>query len=93
MSTRTFGVPEELMARVANAAKRTGKTTQCFILEAIEEKIEQEELRKSFEAEGDARFAEFLETGESIPWSDVRKYLKERAAGKQPPRPAVKKNR
>lgn len=91
MPTTTIGVPDELMARIANVAQRAGKTTQCFILEAIEEKTEQEELRKSFEAEDDARFAAFLETRETIPWSEVRKYLEERAAGKQPPRPAAKK--
>lgn len=91
MSAMTIRLPEELEARVASAAERAGKTTDNFILEAIAEKTEQEELRASFEAEADARFARILETGETLPWGDVRAYLEDRVAGKQPPRPEVTK--
>ncbi|MES2759713.1 MAG: ribbon-helix-helix protein, CopG family [Pseudomonadota bacterium] len=93
MSTTTIRLPEELKARVASAAERTGKTTHSFILEAIAEKAESEELRASLEEEADARFANIVATGETIPWTDVRQYLTERAAGKQAPRPVASKKR
>jgi hypothetical protein len=63
------------------------------MLEALAEKAESEELRADFEAEADARFANVLSSGKTIPWSDMRQYLEERAAGKQPARPVAKNKR
>ncbi|MBV6323542.1 CopG family ribbon-helix-helix protein [Duganella violaceipulchra] len=93
MSTTTIRLPEELKARVASAAERAGKTSHSFILEAIAEKAEMEELRVGFDAEADARFAKLLETGKSIPWADMREYLEGRVAGLPVQRPAAKKRR
>lgn len=93
MSTTTIRLPEELKARIASAAERAGKTTHSFILEAIAEKAEQEELRTGFDAEADARFAKIVSSGKTIPWSDMRQYLEDRVAGKQVPRPVPKKKR
>jgi predicted transcriptional regulator len=64
-------MPEDLKARIASAAERAGKTTHSFILEAIAEKAEREELRADFDAEADARFAKIVSSGETIPWSDM----------------------
>jgi predicted DNA-binding protein len=91
MSTTTIRLPEELKARIASAAKRAGKTTHSFILEAIAEKAELEEQRADFDAVADARFAEIVETGKTIPWTDMRRYLEDRVAGKPAPRPVAKK--
>lgn len=91
MSTTTIRLPEDLKARITSAAERAGKTTHSFILEAIAEKAEREELRTSFDEEADARFAKILATGETLPWSDVRRYVEDRTAGKKSPRPATKK--
>jgi len=74
-TTTTIRMPDELMARVVMAADRAGMTTHGFIREAIAEKIEQEHQRAGFDAEADARFAQFAKTGKTIPWSDVREYL------------------
>lgn len=93
MSTTTIRLPDELKARVASAAERAGKTTHSFILEAIAEKAESEELRANLDEEADARFAKIVSTGETIPWTDVRRYLTDRAAGKQVPRPVATKKR
>ena len=38
MSTTTIRLPDELKARIAAAAERTGKSTHTLILEAISEK-------------------------------------------------------
>jgi predicted transcriptional regulator len=93
MSTTTIRLPEELKARIARAAERAGKTTHSFMLEALTEKADAEELRAGFEAEADARFANILSSGKTIPWPDMRRYLEERAAGKQAVRPVAKTKR
>lgn len=91
MSTTTIRLPDELKARIAIAAERAGKTTHSFILEAIAEKAELEELRADFDAEADARFAQIVSSGETIPWSEMRQYLADRLAGKKVPNPVAKK--
>lgn len=87
MSTTTIRLPEELKARVAKAAARAGTSPHSFILEAIAEKTEQAERRADFYAEADQRWAEFLETGESIPWEEMRRYLMARVRGEAAPCP------
>lgn len=91
MSTTTIRLPEDLKSRVAAAAERNGTTAHNFILEAIAEKTEQEERRNDFDAECDRRYAEFMETGESIPWEDMRRYLEARAVGQRPALPKARK--
>lgn len=93
MSTTTIRLPDDLKARVAVVAERTGKTPHGFILEAIAEKAQAEEERAGFEAEADARFADIMSTGETIPWAEMRQYLSDRVAGKNVPRPIPKKKR
>ncbi len=91
MSTTTIRLPENLKARVAAAAKRSGTTTHGFILEAIAEKAEQEDLRAAFDAEAEDRYARISATGKTIPWQEMRGYLEERLAGNQAKRPAARK--
>ncbi len=91
MSTTTIRLPDELKARIAVAAERAGKTTHSFILEAIAEKAESEEMRADFDAEAEARFAQIVSSGEAIPWSEMRQYLTDRLAGKNVPSPTAKK--
>lgn len=50
-----------------------------------------EERRTQFANVADARFDRLIATGESIPWSDIRRYLEERAAGRPALPPTVKK--
>lgn len=91
MSTTTIRLPDELKSRVARAAKRAGTTSHNFILEAIAEKADSAEQRAEFHAEAERRYAEFLETGKSIPWEEARSYLKARLAGKPVKRPVARK--
>jgi predicted transcriptional regulator len=93
MSTTTIRLPAELKARIACAAERAGRTTHSFILEAIAEKAEQEELRAGFDEEADARLGNIAASGKTIAWADMRHYLEQRVAGKQAPHPTAKKNR
>ena len=91
MSTTTIRLPDALKARIAKAAEAAGTTSHNFILEAIAEKAELAERRAEFHALADQRWAEFLETGESIPWEEARRYFKAKVAGKAARRPAARK--
>lgn len=91
MSTTTIRLTDDLKARVAKAAKREGISAHNFMLEAVSEKTELAEQRADFYAEADRRWAEFLETGKSIPWNEMRRYLEDRLAGKPAKRPVARK--
>jgi len=91
MSTTTIRLPEDLKARVAAAAKRSGTTTHGFILDAIAEKAEQEDLRASFDADAEDRYARIVASGKTIPWQEMRGYLEDRLAGKEVKRPVARK--
>ena len=91
MSTTTIRLPDELKARIAEAAKHAGTTSHNFILEAIADKADQVEQRAALHALADQRYAQFLESGKSIPWEEVRVYLKDRLAGKAVKRPVARK--
>lgn len=91
MSTTTIRLTDDLKARVAAAAKREGISAHNFMLEAVSEKTELAEQRADFYAEADRRWAEFLKTGESIPWEDARRYFKALIAGKKVKPPVARK--
>jgi predicted transcriptional regulator len=91
MPTTTIRLPEDLKARVASAAKKSGVTAHSFILEAIAEKAEQEERQAAFDAEAEARYARIVETGKTISWQEMRSYLETRLAGGKAKRPVARK--
>lgn len=91
MSTTTIRLPEQLKGRVARAAKQAGTTAHGFILEAIAEKTEMSERRSAFHQLAESRLAELVATGETVSWSDARRYLELRAAGQTPARPSARK--
>lgn len=91
MSTTTIRLPDDLKARVAEAAKRAGTTTHGFILEAIAEKTAQDEIRAGFETEAENRYARIIASGETISWADMRHYLKAKIAGKDTSLPKSRK--
>lgn len=93
MSTTTIDLPEELSERVRQAAERAGLSPQGFILQAIEEKTRQEARRYDFEQTAEQRYEQIQATGESLSWPDMRRYLEDRAAGKEAQPPKVRKLR
>lgn len=93
MSTTTIRLPADLKARIAGAAERAGKTTHSFILEAIAEKAEREELRAGFDEEADRRFANIVASGKTVAWDEMRRYLEEHIAGRDSARPVATKRR
>jgi hypothetical protein len=66
-------------------------TSHGFILEAIKEKAEQEDLRADFDAVAEARYARIAASGKTIPWQEMRGFLEDRLAGKEVRRPVARK--
>jgi predicted DNA-binding protein len=91
MPTTSIRLPKDLKARVAAAAKRSGMTSHGFILEAIAEKTEQENLHADFDAVAEDRYARIVASGKTIPWEEMRGYLEKRVASKAAKRPASRK--
>lgn len=91
MSTTTIRLPDDLKARVAEAAERVGTTAHGFILEAIKEKADQVERFADFQNVAEARFAELAASGKTISWEKMRRYLEERIAGKSAKHPRARK--
>jgi predicted transcriptional regulator len=91
MSTTTIRLPEELKARVASAASRSGTTSHGFILDAIAEKVTQAERQHDFAEQGEQRYAALLKSGKTIAWPQMRKYLEDRLAGKKTAKPVPRK--
>jgi predicted transcriptional regulator len=91
MSTTTIRLSDELKARVSRAAERAGTTAHGFILNAIEEKADQDEHRVDFHDVADRRYAAIAATGKTVPWTEMRRYLEDRLAGKSTAHPTAKK--
>lgn len=91
MSTTTIRLPDDLKARIASAAQRAGVSAHNFILQAIAEKADQEELRTEFSTLAEGRYAQIIATGETVPWEEMRRYLRERMTGQEAKRPQARK--
>jgi hypothetical protein len=91
MSTTTIRLPQALKDRVARVAERAGTTPHGFILEAIAEKAEREELRCAFHEEAEGRYAEIVVSGKALPWDAMRRYLELRLDGHKAVRPKPRK--
>jgi predicted transcriptional regulator len=91
MPTTTIRIEDELRARVALAAQRAGKSPHAFIVEAIARQLEQAEAEEELREVAQKRWARLLETGNSVPWADLKEYVAARAAGKAAARPRARK--
>ena len=91
MTTTTIRIEDDLKARVAAAAERSGKTAHAFILDAIAQTVEQVELDEAFHRIADVRWAKVLATGKTVPWDDAKTYLEARARGERPRKPVARK--
>lgn len=91
MPTTTLRLPSDLRDRISKLAEETGTTPHSFMLEAISERVANEELRRGFLEEGNRRLANLLETGVGIEWADMRGYLRDRAANRAQELPKAKK--
>ena len=90
-TTTTIRIAGDLKARVAAAAERAGKTAHAFILDAIARTVEQAEADEAFHRAADARWANILTTGKTVPWDDAKVWLEARSHGGHPRRPVARK--
>ncbi len=95
MSTTTIRLPQELKERVAKLAEQTGKTSHAIILDAIAQRMSEEEQRNEFYDTAEKRYAEIIATGKTIPGLKcVRTWriaLLEKQRITQPPRTSILK--
>ena len=91
MSTTTIRLSKELKDKVARAAERAGKTPHSFILEAIAEKAELEERQAAFIETAEQRYADIAASGETVAWSEMRRYLERRISGRRVSRPKARR--
>jgi predicted transcriptional regulator len=80
MSTTTVRLPDDLKKRLADVAERAGTTSHALILQAISDRVEADEARNRLYDEADRRYAVIAETVQTVPWSEMRRYLKRRVA-------------
>ena len=86
-------VPEEVKKRIARLARQQDLTPHGFMLDAIREKVEIEEVRLAFHAEAERRLARMKKSGVGIPAEEVFEYLQKRAGGRKATRPKPRKLR
>jgi predicted transcriptional regulator len=91
MSTTTIRIEDDLSARLAVAAERSGRTAHAFILDAIAETVEQVEVDFEFHRVADERWETVLATGNTVPWADARAYLEKKLDRKTVRKPVVRK--
>ncbi|MSQ74001.1 MAG: ribbon-helix-helix protein, CopG family [Betaproteobacteria bacterium] len=83
-------IPENVKKRVARVAARRDTTAHAFMLEAIREKVDNEEARIAFHEEAIGRLARMKNSGLAVPAGEVFDYLRERARGGKPVRPKAR---
>jgi predicted transcriptional regulator len=87
MSTTTIRLPPELKVRVAAAARRSGTTPHAFILAAIAERTDADQRRAELEALAQERYQGIVASEQTIPWDEMRQYLRARVTGKKTRKP------
>lgn len=86
-ATTTLKLPEQLKTRIAPLAEAAGKSPHAWMIEALEERVEQSEAYTSFVAEALVAEQEMLRTGEAYAMEDVHQYLLGKLDGKPVKRP------
>jgi predicted transcriptional regulator len=90
MSTTTVRLPDDLKKRLADVAEQAGMTPHALILQAISDRVEADETRNRFLDEAERRYAAITESGQTVPWSEMRRYLERRGAGESIDPPAAR---
>jgi predicted transcriptional regulator len=85
--TTSVKFPPELKARVSALAKKSGRTTHSFILEAVERHAAREEKLQNFVKEALAADADIERTGEVYRAEDVHAWIERLARGSKAGRP------
>lgn len=88
-ATTTLKLPDDLKARIATAAKQTGKTSHAFMVEALQLQTELAERRHEFIQSALLAEQEVAQYGLVYDADEVFSYLRDRLAGRpaQDPKP------
>lgn len=84
-------VPDDVKRRIVKLAQGKDTTAHAFMLAAIREKLEAEEARAALHAEARRRLARMKRSGLAISAAEVFAYLRNRAKGKRPARPRLRR--
>ena len=90
MSTTTIRLDEALKQRITAAAEREGKSPHAYMLDAIEQSVRQAEATAEFRSLAQARWADILESGKTVPFEAFRSYALARARGQAARTPAAR---
>jgi predicted transcriptional regulator len=85
--TTSIKLPPKLKTRVAALAKKSGRSTHSFIVEAVERHAAREEKMQSFVKEALAANADIERTGEVYRAGDVHAWMERLAKGDKAARP------
>ena len=86
-------IPDDVKRRARKLAQSRQTTAHAFMVEAIREKVQAEEMRAAFHADAERRLARMKRSGLGLPAPEVFDYLEQRAAGNSPRRPRARKLR
>jgi predicted transcriptional regulator len=90
MSATSLKLSPQLKQRIVTLVEGTGRTAHAFMVEAIEQATQSEELRRRFGAEADAAERETMKTGRAYDAAEVFNYLEARSRGASARKPRQK---
>jgi predicted transcriptional regulator len=87
MSTTSLKLPDELKARAAAVAERSGKTTHAFMVEVLRRGVEQAEAHEAFVQAGRQALADVEAGGPVYDADAVHEWLRARLRGERGAKP------
>lgn len=90
MAATSLKLSDELKQRIAALVSGTDKSAHAFMVEAIEQAAQREELRRRFGAEAAEAEEETLAAGKAYDAAEVFDHLEARARGETTRRPRPK---
>jgi len=85
--TTSLKLPDDLKERIATVAQCVAQTPHAYMVQAIAEKVERDEKRQDFLGAAKESMEHFKRTGIVYAHEDVMRYLRDKAAGKNPRKP------
>jgi predicted transcriptional regulator len=90
MATIPLQLSDELERRAAKVAEELGMSSEAFMAEAVQQRVEAVEARSQFVAQATAARTEMMESGVGYEAGEVRAYLRRRITDQETPRPEAK---
>jgi predicted transcriptional regulator len=90
MAATSLKLPDELKRKIAQLVEGSNRTAHAFMIEAIEQAAQREELRRRFGEEAAQSEKEALRSGKAYDAQDAFRYLEVRAKGRRARRPRLK---